>query len=473
MNRWKTKLFWAKLRVRAVILAVIAVFAAASAADAQSICNAGDQVVNGRVDITQSCTITGSLTIQSGMVNVNYTATPTAVFKVAGNITVSGFAALWIEGGKFEIQQDYSQHRKMSSTNDATIVLKSTTVVLNQGPGLKYLFYDAFDRSKMFAVDSTLDRTTSWLIANQFGDSRLLGIRTRSVPTEVYVKGNSTVTIADPTSTTGVWLDFGNGATGTVDLPAQTGADGHLQAYSWRIGRGTSGLTGVGWQLEIANASVGLGLESHTGSRITVNGRGAPATGEVKIAYHADSGTQSLSGLGGGLQNKTLGGTQLTLQNVDLGLIAWQLYAHDNATLSVTSSIVNEIGVASGGRLTIRDSIIQFGAVSSLGSNAAQIDIHNSQIYSQTIEALRDGVVNIHDSAVFGSVVVAHEGASAVNFHRGALLTNSVAACPLVISQMMNIWGVPICNPFLAPGASVTKAGAGQVSCDSTFACSW
>lgn len=439
---------------------------------AQSICNAGDQIVVSLVEVTASCTITGSLTIQGGVVRAIFTA-PTAKLRVEGDVSVSGTGVLWIEGGTFEIQQDHNQHREMSTTDDATVVLKSTTVVLNQGVGVKYVIHSARGRSKMFAHSSVIDRTTSWLISNYFEDSRLVAINTQYVPTEIYIKERSTISIAEPGTKTGVWLDFEDGAAGTIDLPLQADGGGELQPYFWRAGRSSTGLTGVGWQLEIANASVGLGLESHSGSRITVNGQGAPASGEMKIAYHVETGTQTLAGLGIGQQNRIMGGDQLTLHNVDLGPIAWQVYAHDGATLSISSSILNEIGSGTGSHITVRDSIIQFGSVVSVGVSAASIAIHNSQIHSQSIEAMRDGVVDIYDSAVFGAAVVTHAPTSAVNFHRGALLLNQLDACPLVLSEMMNPEGIPNCNPFLAPGAAVTRAGDGDVSCDGTHGCSW
>ena len=457
-----------------LILALAVSYVTASPALAQSICNAGDQVVLSPIEITESCTITGSLTIHGGgLLRADFNANPTAVLRVEGNVSVGGSGVLWIDRGTLEIQQDYNRHRDMWTTDDATVILHETTVVLNQGVGLKYMVYNAFDRSKLFVVGATLDRTSSWLISNHYGYSGLTAIGTVHVPTEIYVKEGSTVRIAEPTSNTGVWMDFENGAAGVVDLPEQVGSNGELQPYSWRFGRGSAGVSGVGWQLEIANASIGLGLESHGGSHLTVNGQGVPASGELKISYHVDAGVQTLSGLAVGLQNTTLGGDQLTLNRVQLGPISWQIYAHENEMLSIYSSIVNEVGVSAGGHITVYDSIIQFGGVTSLGSSAASIAVHNSQIHSQTIQTLRDGIINLYDSAVFGAAVVAHEATSAIHFHRGAMLQNLSDACPLVLADMVDEWGVPKCNPFLAPGAEVTRAGSGPVSCDATYGCTW
>lgn len=255
----------------------------ATSALAQSICNAGSQTVTTWVDITASCTITGSLTINGGVVKVDFSAAPAAVLRVEGNVSIRGVGVLWMEGGTFEIQQDYNRHRELSTTNNAVLILKNTHVVVNQGAGLKYLMHYATGRAKMFVVNSTLDRTRNWLISDQREQSMLVAIGMQYIPTEIYVKDSSTVSIAEPTTRAGVWLDFEDGAAGTIDLPTQTDPLGELQPYSWRVGRGSPGMSGVGWQLEIANAAVGLGLESHGGSQLTVNGRGGPSSGEIKI----------------------------------------------------------------------------------------------------------------------------------------------------------------------------------------------
>lgn len=454
-----------------VALAILLV--TAPPAFAQPICDAGDQVVTTPVFITASCTITGSLRVQGGMVVADFSAAPAAVLRVEGNVTITGAGILRIDGGTLEIQQDHNRHRELLTTDDATVILKDTTVVVNQGEGLKYLVHHASGRSKTFVVGTGLDRTRSWVISDFRDQSTLVVLRALHVPTEIYVKDSSTVSIAEPDTHTGVWLDFGDGARGTLNLPAQSDASGERQPYSWRVGRNSFGLSGVGWQLEIANARVGLGMESHSGSRITVNGRGVPVSGELRIAYHVETGTQTLSGLGIGLQNRTMGGNQLTLRNVELGPIAWQIYAHSNVMLTISSSIVNEIGVSNGGHMTVHDSIIQFGGVASLGHLGASIAVHNCQIHSQTIEALRDGVVSIHNSAVHGAVVVSHVPTSTVSFHGGVFLRNFADACPLILEDMMDAQGIPRCNPFLAPGASVTRAGDGVVTCTETDGCSW
>ena len=460
-------------RVSLAAAALMMVLAMPSSTFAQSLCNGGTQIVTTRIDVTESCTITGSLRIHGGMVKVDFTAAPGAVLSVQGDVAVIGAGVLWIEGGTFEIQQNYNRHRQLLTTDDATVILKGTKVIVNQDEGLKYLVHYARDRSKMYVVNSVLDPTRNWVISDCRGSSTLIVVGSQHIPTEISVKDHSTINIGEPSSQTGIWLDLENGAVGSIDLPVQSDAAGQRRPFSWRVGRGTRGLAGVGWQVVISNAWVGLGLESHSGSQITVNGKAGPSSGEIKVAYHASGGVQTLSGLGVGLQNRTLGANQLTLRNVELGPIAWQVYAHENEMLTISSSVLNEVGVSNGGHITLRDSIVQFGGVTSLGNLGASIAVHNSQIHGQIIEAMLDGTVDIHDSAIFGAAVVSHAPTSTVNFHRGAFQRNSSSECPLVLAEMVNSDGLPRCNPFLPPGAAVTRTGEGTVTCDGTYNCSW
>ena len=92
--------------------------------------------------------------------------------------------------------------------------------------------------------------------------------------------------------------------------------------------------------------------------------------------------------------------------------------------LTIYSSILNEVGVSNSGHITVHDSIIQLGGVGSLGSQGT-LAVHNSQIHAQMVEALGDGVIDVHDSAVYGTAAIAHHATSKVRFHRGAFLRNS------------------------------------------------
>ena len=123
--------------------------------------------------------------------------------------------------------------------------------------------------------------------------------------------------------------------------------------------------------------------------------------------------------------------------------------------------------------IEFHDSIFQFAGITSLGSGGASIEVYDSQIHSQTIEALGDGTVTIHNSAVHGAAVISHESTSAVHFDGGAFLANATGTCEMNLDTMVDEWGVPNCNPWLAPGAEVTRAGSGPAICAGTYDCGW
>ena len=162
----------------------------------------------------------------------------------------------------------------------------------------------------LMVVDSSrLDNQTSWLLGNFHNRSRLQSHNGVQVPTETYLHDSSQVAICGPKTQAVVW--FESAPTGTLNIPLQTGP------FSWQMGKAAG--FGVGWQLTIDSASVGLGLQSLPGSPLTINGYGTPAGGELKIAYNLSGGQDSLRHLGVGIQNGTMGNGRLTFHNVNLG----------------------------------------------------------------------------------------------------------------------------------------------------------
>ena len=65
-------------------------------------------------------------------------------------------------------------------------------------------------------------------------------------------------------------------------------------------------------------------------TQLTINGAGFPNTGELKVALMFANGTDTLQNLYVGLQNTTVDNGAngfVTLSNVNLGPVAWQIYA--------------------------------------------------------------------------------------------------------------------------------------------------
>ena len=231
-------------------LALAALSVTATPAFAQSICNAGNQIVVSLVEVTASCTITGSLTIQGGHRESELHHRPHRLATRGGGCLGKWCGSPLDRGRQVEIQQNYNQHRKMSTTDDATIVLKNATMVLNQGVGNKFMFYNAFDKIQDVCrwLDAQL-RSTSSLISESLSEIRGSLPSTRGTCARDLYQG----AFDDQHRRTGfgyrfVWLNFEDGASGTIDLPAQTAqadAGGELGPYPGVSGVASAGLSGV------------------------------------------------------------------------------------------------------------------------------------------------------------------------------------------------------------------------------------
>jgi hypothetical protein len=252
-------------------------------------------------------------------------------------------------------------------------------------------------------------------------------------------------------------------ATGTLKVPDTN------RPFSWLVGA-KSGL-GVGWSLNVDNARPGLGIEVKPASRLTILGNGprAPATGELKVSYFVDNSRDLLDGLSAGLQNRSVG-DRLTLKDVQLGPIAWQIYAGENADLTIRNSTINEIGVFGGNaKVRVESSVLQLAVLAALAPGSL-IDIRESEVWNQSIEAANGAQVVLTDSKVHGSLFHVRDTGSSISIKGGVFYENP-AGC--TESTMVNVaTGRPKCNPFRAPGKP-RSAGTGKVGCAGTANCTW
>ena len=420
--------------------------------------------------IVTSCTIRGDLVVTGGAVlDVDYSLSAGARFVVMGDVTLEGNATLWVHGspgarGVFVVDNQFSQHRSLTSKDDSTLRLEhvqlETQAAVDPSKGSVYMSYEAQDRSRLIVDNASVATTRAWLLATFRDRSALRAIDADHVPTEIYVRDASSIWIGGDVTRTGLWLDAG-GAHGALVLPDVS------RPYTWSAGRG-SGLD-VGWTLDVDGAQPGLGLEVWPGTSLVVHGNGAhaPATGELKIAWFVEGGSQVLQGLKPGLQNRTVG-DRLVLDGVQLGPIAWQIYAGDDARLSVVDSTVNEIGIfGRNAHVTVDESILQLAVLAALGPGST-LAIRRSLSWNQSIEAAHDAIVTIEDSAIHGSLLHARDAKSAIAIEGGAFFDNP-AGC--TESTMVDIaTGRPRCNPF-RPAGPPQRTGAGTVTCAATARC--
>ncbi|MGH6847490.1 MAG: hypothetical protein ACREC0_08645 [Methylocella sp.] len=428
--------------------------------------------VSGSVTVVEDCTVGGDLTVTgSAVLHFDYTGRKGGRLAVGGNVIVQDNATLWIQGrpderAVFAIVNDFNQQRSMTSTDDATIKLDHvefrTQKSGDRGKGSVSMSYDARGRSSFEVTGSTLVEGESWLLANLHDSAKLTVADTQHVPTEIYVNDSSSAKISGTGTRAGVWLD-GGGAKGTLKLPDVNGP------FSWQIGTG-AGLD-VGWSLQVDDAQPGIGIEVKPASALTITGSGAraPATGELKISYFVVGSRETLDGLKPGLQNRKIS-DRLTLDDVQLGPIAWQIYAGDNADLTIKNSTINEIGIfGRDAKVRVERSVLQLAVLAALAPGSL-LDIRDSEVWNQTVEVANKGRVSIAGSKIHGTLFQARDSGSNISIEGGSFYENPAHCTP---STMVDIaTGQPKCNPFSAPGLP-HSAGVGKVECAGTEGCTW
>ena len=177
------------------------------------------------IEISDSCQINSDLQIgPGGILLVDYTASPTNVLDIVGNVEMAGDGILLVNGGTFLISQDVAAQRAITMGEDSILVLQNTEMKTNHEPGTasKNLNMYGYGNSIMYVVDSTLERVENWLLGNYYDNSELIVVNSEYIPTEVYTHDFSTVRIFGHDSITEVWLTLEGGITGTIDLPDQT-----------------------------------------------------------------------------------------------------------------------------------------------------------------------------------------------------------------------------------------------------------
>ncbi|MGB3949103.1 MAG: T9SS type A sorting domain-containing protein [Bacteroidia bacterium] len=420
-------------------------------------CNSGAYTVTGNSMITGSCTITGDLTIQNGAtLNVDLTGTSADTFIVRGNILLEGNGVLWIHSAigstndQFIVSNDFNSHRTIITRDSSRIQLENIEFRTQEGGLVSassiYMNYDAEDNSTLYVDKCWLNGETAWLLFNLKNKATLIAYNPVAVPTEIYVQDSAQVSLHGTGTDVGLWVNF-ESITDTLTLPTNV-----TQPFNWTIGRGAGGLSS-GWYVEIDSAKVGLGAQIFPSSNVTINGTGTPATGELKVALMFANNTDTLENLQVGLQNTTIPiGTNgsITLNNVNLGPIAWQIYALMNENLYIKNSIINEMGIAGPSQITADSSLFQLAVLAAVGVGGSSMTINNSEIWNQAITASNNSSIVLNNCMVTGSAFSTTDPQSDITVNGGCFFENG-AGCDY--STMVNIaTGQPNCNPFIPPG---------------------
>jgi hypothetical protein len=423
-------------------------------------CNVGSYTVIGNQTITGSCIITGDLTLPNGTtLNVDLTGATADTFVVRGNILLQGNAVLWIHStlgstnDQFIVSNSFNSQRTITTKNSSKIQLEHVEFRTQEGnlsgASSIYMNYNAEDSSIFYVNKSWLNNQTAWLLLNLKNNSTLIGYEPNRMPTEMYLENAVQVELHGANTRTGIWLNF-ESITDTLNLPPN-----QVQSLNWSIGRGVGGLN-TPWYLEVDSVlqqEVGFGVQIFPSTKLTINGSGVPNTGELKVAMMFANNTETISNLSVGLQNTTvLNGIngKVTLSNVNLGPIAWQLYALMNENLTIKNSVVNEIGIAGPSSVTVDSSLLQLAVLAAVGIGGSKLTINNTEIWNQEITATNNSDVILNNCNVYGSMFRTADALSSINVNGGCFFANP-SGCTQ--ATMVNITtGQPYCNPFIPAG---------------------
>ncbi|PYR70443.1 MAG: hypothetical protein DMF87_21165 [Acidobacteria bacterium] len=439
-------------------------FPAASFA-ADSCPTRGFTLLNGQsLTITGACTVEGDITLQGA----SLLTIRDARFVLRGNLTAGDSAIVYVQSTEFIVDNSFSTQWSMTTLGTALLWFNKVQFRSSEKTDANYFMaYLARNSSKLWVTDSALPTATSFFLARAINTAQIVVTRSQNFPSEIFVENQASVRVAGGTDTT-LWLPFDIGARATLTLPDQSAGP-----YSWNFGRSTPGVVGIGYDVAIVDSLVRLGVNSRPWSQVTIvgTGKGPPdGSGEISIGYSLNAvfTPQTISGLRPGYQaftQLTHQGRSLVLQNVELDPVGWSVWVSAGPGLvTIRDSILNEVASWSG-NVEVQTSVLQWAVLGSNGPGSSVV-VRDSSISSQLIFANAGGHIEVHDSIVTGSPLAAND-ASTVSVFGGQLETSgSVRPCDW--STGLTSSGVPLCNPFVAPGVlpSVTTVASGQVIID-------
>ncbi len=423
--------------------------------------------------------------------------------EVQGNIKLSGTSLFTVSSGTLQIDNITNFTRDIISSDNATMIIDHSTIVTNAtGTNNVGSVYTGSGTSSAQFLFAKLLSTTSWLLAATTESASLLA-KNSNVPDEIYIQDGSSVTIQDDQvpsdlrAQNGLWLTFENGSVATVTLPNVSAP------FTWSAGRGQSGYTNVGWSLQVDTASPGIGIEPHVRSSVTVVGHGLSQK-EVGFSVHIDPASGSaiadaLASTPYALSKPPLGmissfalpvvpgatGSELTLQSVNVGALAWQIYVGGGTgsppiTVDLGAGAFNEVAAFAGGTVNLSGTTMQLAVLEATGAGAV-VNATNSDLWNQTIQADSSGTVNLIGSRVHGSSLVATNGGILSMDSATELWADGVTTAPNCVfganyTHMLANNGTPLCNPYSNPTkmSSRTVGKGSSLTPGSTHpACPW
>jgi hypothetical protein len=425
------------------------------------------------INLKNNCNILGNVNL-SGSAVLTMTG---ATLNINGNLVLNGNASFGIMNGILAFLQNNYNEYSITLNGHSNLLLMNSSFVTNATQSNNFsMALQANDYSTIDVENSNLDTVTgSWLLANIGNNSTLNMIDSQNLPTEIYPADSASVSVSGSVFS-GVWLDFASGSSGTVDIPTQNSQG----IYSFHFGPST----GIGYSVNIGSSQGRLGLNSYPGATTIVNGNGSSAVNDVEVVfgYYVENNTGPVSindlSVGSSVTRQfTDQGRNLQLNNVNLNPFSWQVYVSQSNgfPVSITNSTINEIAAFTNGLVNVSDSTLQLAVAGAVGPGSI-MNIANTQIWSQAVEAENGGQMTITNSELNGNFVSAAGAGSAITMVGVDASRNGAPpqSCAAVDGFPPNVNGVPLCNPFnplyqcvevVPPSGGATITATPSLSC--------
>jgi hypothetical protein len=426
---------------------------------------------SGVTNIQGDCTVVGNINL-SGSATLAMT---NGTLAVTGNIVLNDNSALSVTSGTLTIPQTNFSQYSIKLYGSAKFTMSGSAFVTNATNQNNFaMSLTANGDSAVRFENSNLNTTGSWLLANFYNNSKLNVINSQTLPTEIYPFDASTISVSS-SSFASMWLNFVSGDVGTLNIPKfdTTGKYDLIFAPS----------KGHTYSVSIASSTGRIGINSHPSSTITVNGTVSSVMNyaNVVFGYYIENSTAPviIDGLTvGGFVTKKFKdqGRNLTLNNVYLNPLCWQVYVtgSNGFPVTITNSKINELGVFTNGIVNISDSTLQLAVSAAVGAGA-KLNIDNTQVWSSTILAKFGGRMNITNSHIHGNFISASGAGSSIGMINVIESRNGIPpqSCASVDGYPPNNNGVPICNPLnpLYQCSQVTAAGGATITAIPKLTC--
>ena len=325
--------------------------------------------------------------------------------QVNGPISVVGDAALTIATTQFLIAQQATAQYPITVRDRTLFAVDGAAVITSGVPDASHTaFVYAFGDAQLRFTNAALDTRNSWLLAYLNERARLRLDDAASVPTEIYPRDSATVEITGALTATRTVLLIPPRASATIEgLP---GTD----LYTHRFGRGEPGSSGIDYLVDVEQSRSRIGVSVGPYTDVTLRNNDRPVT--LSYLFIADPAPNWLAGLRSGMavtQTLEHQGRHLVLEETQLYDIGWQVYLQrvggtTAPFVSIDDAWVNELGALADGRAEARDSVFQFAYLSAF-EHGTHVRVEDSVVNSQNVRASDDGVLELFESQIWGSLL--------------------------------------------------------------------